>query len=158
MAQRLARATLQLATGQGHLAHAVEVAVGQRREQPLDPGPEGAEAHDAQPSLGHGVDDERPGGHEEVDALRHDELADEGDDAVALGVQGTQRRRRARLAPPGGGGGPIEPSGEGLEALRGLGRLGRTEGRRVHAGRAKARLSPQVGVAHDLPQALGGMA
>ena len=64
---------------------------------------EGAEADDDQPRVGHAREHERPGGGEQVDALGDDELADEGDVAVArrrssAPARGPPRPRRGRTS------------------------------------------------------------
>ena len=137
-----------------------EVGGAEQRRQALEALAVGAEAHHHQPRLGHRGDHERPGREQQVDPLRHDQLAHvarrcgrgAGRARAAL-----RRRRPRRPRPP-----PRPPSSRPREARpgrpppppRGRG----PEGVHVHAGRAQPRAVGQAGLARDLPQALRGVA
>ena len=74
-----------------------EVAAREVGRELLEPGAEAAEPDDDEPRVGHAGEHERPRGEQQLDALGGDQLADEDDEAVALGVEACQRvggRRR----------------------------------------------------------------
>ena len=84
-----------------------QLAVDQRGAQALEPCAVGAEADDHEPRARHALEHERPRGEQQVDALADDQLADERDEHVALGVAGVAarsrrpaRRARSRLLRP----------------------------------------------------------
>ena len=79
------------------LARALEVALGERREQPLEAVAVGAEADDHQARARHALEHERPGGEQQVDALAHDQLAHERDELVVLRTQALERGSRLAL-------------------------------------------------------------
>ena len=87
----LERAALAADVHQQPLVRALEPA--QQHLESLAVGPE-ADHHELGARLAR--QHARPGGEQQVDALRDDQLADEADDRLALGVERGERRRARR--------------------------------------------------------------
>ena len=157
VAQLPARAPLQLAAASRDLARLRQVAVGERRHQAVQGVPVGAEADHAQPRVGDPRGHARPGGHEQVDALGDDQLADVGDDPVAARIQRAQGIGGAGLRAPARLTTALQAVGQRTQALGGLRGRSRPEAVHVHARRAQAGACRKLRVSEHLPKALGGV-
>jgi hypothetical protein len=156
--QLAGRTALELAAARRDLPQRPEVAPVERLHEAPERLAVGAEAHHYEARLGHPPYDERPGGEEQVDTLRDDQLPHVAHDAVATRMELAQGGGRPGLAAPSRGLAGCELVAEPREAG---GRLLRGEGAErvdVHAGRAEAcPLGERRLVGEHLPQALGGV-
>ena len=135
----------------------------------LQSGSVGAKADDDKPRSGHTLQHERPGGEQQVDALADDQLADERDQPVALGIEAARARAadessRANASSPA----LLEPRAASARRAGAAGsarsarplapaRVARGEPLDVHARWAKARAPLERWVSECLPQAGGGV-
>ena len=131
--QLAGRPALELAPARRDVVQVLEVAPPQGLHEAVERLAVGAEPHDHEARVRHASHHQRPGGHQQVDPLRHDQLADEAHDPVAVRVEHAQRGRGALVAAPGGRFARLQAVGEAVE----VGRAG-AEGVHVHARRARA--------------------